>query len=85
MTLSVGNFDLGVSGLSKNRTGRTAPAVDGTLADSYSVWNLNTSLNITEGFGLNLQVHNLFNEEYQDILGAQMPGQWAMAGFKFKL
>ena len=36
-------------------------------------------------FGLNLQAHNLFAENYQDILGAQMPGRWIMGGVKFKL
>jgi len=85
LVLSIGGWDLGINGFSKNRTGRTAASVDGTLADSYSVWNVNTTVNLTEGFGLNLQVHNLFNASYQDILGAPMPSQWAMAGIKFRL
>jgi len=85
LSMTLGAIDLGVSGLSKNRTGRTATVVNGQLADSYGIWNLNATYNVKPGVGLNLQVHNLFDEAYQDILGAPMPSQWAMAGIKFRL
>lgn len=79
------SWSLGFNGLTKNRTGRTAPTVNGELADSYGVWNMNGSVNIKDGFGLNLQIHNLFDAEYQDILGAPMPGRWVMAGFRYRM
>jgi hypothetical protein len=30
-------------------------------------------------------VHNLFDVEYADILGARMPNRWVMLGAKFDL
>ncbi|MCB9267742.1 MAG: TonB-dependent receptor [Lewinellaceae bacterium] len=83
--LEAGNLELALNGLYKERPARQAAAINARLSPSYQLWNLRAGYNLTPQFGLNLQVHNLFAENYQDILGAQMPGRWIMGGVKFKL
>lgn len=78
-------FDLSLSGLYKERNGRIASTIDSQLADNYTLWNARMGFQLTNNFGLNLQVQNLFDETYQNILGAQMPGRWVMGGVKWRL
>ncbi len=78
-------FELGISGLYKQREGRVATAISSELGDSYSLWNVRLGLPITADFGLNLQVQNLFDTAYQNILGAQMPSRWIMGGISWSL
>ena len=83
LSLQANKFELAVNGLYKSRNARSAAAIDARLDPNYQVWNARLGYLVTPQFGLNLQVHNIFDENYQDILGAQMPGQWLMAGIKF--
>ncbi|MFK7937196.1 MAG: TonB-dependent receptor plug domain-containing protein [Saprospiraceae bacterium] len=83
--LNVNNFDIAVNGLYKVRDARTAAGINANLAASYQVWNLRLGYNLTPQIGLNLQIHNLLDEEYQNILGARMPNRWVMGGLKFSL
>ncbi|PHI20038.1 hypothetical protein CEQ90_09890 [Lewinellaceae bacterium SD302] len=78
-------LDLGISALHKSREGRIASGLNSELEDSYTLINSRLGLGITEGFGLNIQVQNLFDTEYQNILGARMPGRWFLAGVKWSL
>ena len=34
---------------------------------------------------LNLQILNLLDKEYQNILGAKMPGRWLMGGISWTI
>ncbi|MCB0566816.1 MAG: TonB-dependent receptor [Phaeodactylibacter sp.] len=85
LILETGKLELALNGLYKERPARQAAAINARLSPSYQLWNLRIGYNLTPVFGLNLQVHNLFDEQYQDILGAQMPGRWLMGGVRFKL
>lgn len=78
-------FDCSVSGLYKERNGRIASGIDSELSKSYALWNVRLGLGITENFGFNLQVQNVFDQQYQNILGARMPGRWLMGGVKWTL
>jgi len=79
-------ISIGMQGLWKYRNPDQAPLIDENLAKSYDVWNLRMKVNIYQNqiHGI-LQINNIFNERYQDILGAQMPGRWAMAGIHWNL
>ncbi|MEZ4776110.1 MAG: TonB-dependent receptor [Bacteroidia bacterium] len=78
-------IELAVSGLYKERNGRIATAISSELTKSYDVWNTRLGFQVTEQFGINLQLQNIFNEQYQNILGANMPSRWFMAGVKWAL
>ncbi len=50
----------------------------------YLVCNASLSADILKNrLFLTLQVNNIFDEHYSDILGAMMPGRWAMAGIRW--
>ncbi len=85
LILESGKLELALNGLYKERPARQAAAINARLTPSYQLWNARLGYQLTEQFGLNLQAHNLFDEDYQDILGAQMPGRWVMGGVRFKL
>ncbi len=79
-------FSLSVNGLYKDRQPQTASGVIAKQSKEYFV--LNTK---AEGFlvqnklSVFVEVDNLFNKNYTDLLGAQMPGRWFMGGMKISL
>jgi len=85
LILKANKFDLAINGLYKARSERLASGINAQLAPNYQVWNLRLGYNLTPQFGLNFQAHNLFDESYQNILGAVMPSRWLMGGIKFTL
>ena len=83
LLLQAGAWELGLNGLYKVRNERFAASIGSQLDPSYSLWNVRAGYQVTPEFSLNLQVHNVLDADYQDILGAQMPGRWLMAGVSF--
>jgi vitamin B12 transporter len=81
--LSAGGLDFAVNGLYKVRNARFAESIGSELEESYSLWNVRVGHSITDQFGIQVQIHNVFDATYQDILGAPMPGRWFMAGISF--
>ena len=85
-------FTVAVGGVYKQRTAQqtTVTPTNGqlavTLTPSYVVFNarLEAAL-LPERLWLTGQVQNLFNEQYSDLLGAQMPSRWLMAGVRVAL
>ena len=77
---------LTVSGLFKQRDAQAAAAISRELTPSYAVFNgrLDVAL-LPERLWLTGQVQNLFNAKYADLLGAQMPTRWLMAGVRVAL
>ena len=75
-----------LSGLWKQRDGVAAAAINRTQHTEYLVFNarLEAAL-LPERLWLTGQVQNLFNEKYSDLLGAQMPTRWLMAGVRLAL
>ena len=85
-------FTLAVGGVYKERAGQqtTVTPTNGqlnvALSPSYVVFNarLEAAL-LPERLWVTGQAQNLFNEQYADLLGAQMPGRWLMAGVRLAL
>jgi vitamin B12 transporter len=85
-------FTLSFGGLYKVRAGQatTVTATNGqlaaTLTPSYAVFNARLDLALLpERVWLVGQAQNLFNAKYSDLLGAQMPTRWLMAGVRVAL
>ncbi len=76
----IGKWGLSVSMLHKNREGRIASSIDSALEDTYTVWNGKISIQINRNFRAYMQVQNMFDIQYQNILGAPMPGRWLFLG-----
>jgi len=77
---------LTVSGLYKQRDAQAAANISRELTPSYAVFNgrLDVAL-LPERLWVTGQVQNLFNAKYSDLLGAQMPTRWLMAGVRVAL
>ncbi|MGI4762600.1 MAG: TonB-dependent receptor plug domain-containing protein, partial [Janthinobacterium lividum] len=92
VSLTHRRFTLAFGGLYKVRAGQstTVTATNGqlaaTLTPSYAVFNarLDVAL-LPERVWLVGQAQNLFNAKYSDLLGAQMPTRWLMAGVRVAL
>lgn len=78
-------FAISISGIYKKRRGRTATAINAVLSPEYLVMNTKAEIFLLKRSAVFFQVDNLFNKNYSDLLGSQMPGRWLIGGAYFKL
>ncbi|MCB0279809.1 MAG: TonB-dependent receptor, partial [Calditrichaeota bacterium] len=79
-------FTMIADGLWKIReSSEFAAAINQRLNSSYAVWNLALDYQLIDHFTAKVQLNNLLDKQYADILGAQMPGRWFMAGIEWRL
>ena len=79
-SLQLGGLRLSLSSVYKQREGRIASAINTEMQDSYTLWNGELRMRLTRGLSLTGSGFNLFDIEYQNILGARMPGRWWKGG-----
>lgn len=75
--------DLGANFLYKERDSRSALPIDRNLNSAYSLLDLSLSFRVYDAFKVNLNCRNLFDRQYADVLGAQMPGRWWLGGLNY--
>jgi iron complex outermembrane receptor protein len=81
-----GMFSLQLHTLYKNRDAEVAREINQALTTDYMVWNLKADVYLFKrSLALSVQVNNLFNLHYSDILGAYMPGRWIMGGITWNI
>ena len=81
-----GKFVLSATGLYKKREAqKTAGGINAVLTPEYFVLNPKLEFNASHKFGIFVQVDNVSDVSYSDILGAPMPGRWWMGGVKVSL
>ena len=81
------SFSFSVNGLFKERNPQTTTTT-AIAKQSRSYFVLNSKVEafvIPQMLSLFIQVDNLLDENYTDILGSQMPGRWFMGGIKISL
>ena len=84
--LKYNSFQFSLSGLFKERTAQSAESISSDLVSSYGLLNARVGYSLMDNkLSLNLQVLNLLDKEYQNILGAKMPGRWLMGGISWRL
>ena len=60
--------------------------INSYLKKEYAVWNTSVDIAVYKHQGfLTLSVFNIFDINYSDFIGAEMPGRWIAGGIKFKL
>jgi iron complex outermembrane receptor protein len=79
-----GKTKLGVSGLYKQRNELFAAGINSRLEPEYMLWNLRSAYQVTEMFSVSLLIQNVFDTDYQNVLGAPMPGRWMIGSFSVK-
>ena len=74
-------FSLQLHTMYKSRDAEVAREINQGLTPDYMTWNLKADAYLLKRrLVLSLQVNNLFNRNYSDILGVSMPGRWIMGG-----
>lgn len=74
------------NGLYKKRDPQTASAINANVSAQYFVLNSKIEgLMLKDRLSLFVEIDNVFDKNYQDVLGSQMPGRWLMGGFKINL
>jgi vitamin B12 transporter len=76
---------LSATGLYKQREEQKTPGgINATLTPEYFLLNTKIEFSPVKRFGIFVQVDNVGDVNYSDILGAQMPGRWWMGGVRWK-
>lgn len=79
-------FQFSISGLYKERTAQAAESISSELQSSYGLLNARVGYGFMDNkVTVSLQILNLLDKEYQNILGAKMPGRWLMGGISWRL
>ena len=78
--LKYNSLQFSISALYKERNHQHAEAISFSLKSNYALLNGRIGYEIKNGFYFNIQILNLTNTVYQNILGAKMPGRWLMGG-----
>ena len=86
LILNYNSFQFSISGLYKERTAQAAESISSDLQSSYGLLNARVGYWLMDNkLSLNVQILNLLDKEYQNILGAKMPGRWLMGGISWRL
>lgn len=79
-------FAVSVNGLYKKRNPRTSSANITKVSPDYFVLNTKLEVNIIKKLlSAFVEADNVFDKNYADLLGSQMPGRWLMGGIKISL
>jgi iron complex outermembrane receptor protein len=80
------NLQLAINSVYKIRNAQTASAINATLSTNYFLVNSKFSYLTSKRKGnVFLEITNLTNTAYSDLLGAIMPSRWIAAGFQLTL
>ncbi len=63
------------------RKSEEVPSIDAVIPTDFTLIHLNIAYALTNQISTSMMIRNLLDEEYQQILGARMPGRWFMVGF----
>ena len=86
LILNYNSFQFSISGLYKERTAQAAESISSNLESSYGLLNARVGYGLLDNkLSLNLQILNLLDKEYQNIVGSKMPGRWLMGGISWRL
>ena len=84
LILNYNSFQFSISGLYKERTTQAAESISSELENSFGLLNARVGYGLMDNkLSFNVQILNLFDKEYQNILGAKMPGRWIMGGINW--
>ncbi len=80
LQVRIDGFTLGAQVLYKVRNAESAQSINATLTPEYTTTNLVLRYQALRNLAAFVQANNVFDVQYSDILGAQMPGRWIIGG-----
>ena len=84
--LKYNSFQFSLSGLFKERNTQIAESISKELKSSYALLNARLGYGFLDNkLSINIQILNLTDTKYQNILGAKMPGRWLMGGISWRV
>jgi vitamin B12 transporter len=85
VTYHYGAFSSSFSGIYKNRKPQQATAINAYVSKDYFSLNNKTAYEVwRRKLSVFVQVDNIFNRQYSDLLGSVMPGRWLQGGVSFR-
>ncbi|PVD54208.1 TonB-dependent receptor [Terrimonas sp.] len=79
------NFSFSVNGLYKKRNERIASSINTAVSPDYFLMNAKMGYDLSNRrFSVFVQMDNVFNRQYSDLLGSVMPGRWFMGGVRYQ-
>ncbi|AHF16101.1 TonB-dependent receptor plug domain-containing protein [Niabella soli] len=80
-----GPVSISFTGIYKVRNPQQASAIDAVITKDYFLLNGRATYRIIgKTLAAFVQVDNIFNRTYSDLLGAPMPGRWVQGGLSFR-
>ena len=80
------SFQFSLSCLFKERNTQLAESISTELKSSYALLNARFGYGFLDNkLSINIQILNLTDTKYQNILGAKMPGRWLMGGISWRV
>ena len=76
---------LNFNGILKIRDQDSELNINQTLSESYFTHNMKVNIKLDNTISYSIELMNIFNTEYADILGAIMPKRWLIVGVRFNL
>lgn len=84
--LTSGGWNLNIGGAFITRNEEAAEAINAEIQSQYALVNARLSYTSQKmPVSVFMNVRNLLDTEYQEILGARMPGRWMMAGISWSI
>jgi iron complex outermembrane receptor protein len=84
LTINYSCFSVSVNGIWKYRNSSISKSLNTTLPDEYAIWNTRIDWRFSQSASLQLQINNIGDIVFSDLLGSPLPGRWAMAGVNIK-
>jgi iron complex outermembrane receptor protein len=79
VSLNTNRFDINLTGLYKNRNARIAEAIGANISEDFFLVNASAFFKLNNTIKLGAHMINVGDIEYQNILGAPLPGRWFRA------
>ncbi|MFT3823027.1 MAG: TonB-dependent receptor [Chitinophagaceae bacterium] len=80
------DLTLSINGLYKKRQAQTASAINATVTPDYFLMNARAQYAfLHKTISAFVQLDNVFDKQYSDLLGTPMPGRWFSGGVMFRL
>lgn len=83
VNLELNRLLISFNGLYKIRSAQEAPAIQAKVSPDYFVANARVEIRVIKQAGIFIQMDNLADTKYSDLLGTPMPGRWLMGGIRF--
>lgn len=84
LQLQHGDWSLTSTSAYIERDGETIDLIEGQILDSYFLQHLRLGYTLGK-IKIYAEARNIFDTQYQEVLGAPMPGRWLMGGVRYRM